>query len=130
MIHQGRSGALVPFNFGEITKQIPELKHLGCEIDFHSFKKPIDSSNVKPELWVELSKVVEKNYSMYDGFVILHGTDTMAYTASALSFLLEILSKPVILTGSQLPLGAIRTDTKRNLITTFDIASAKMLVPE
>jgi len=130
MVHQQKSGALVPFDFGELTKQIPELKELGCEFDFHSFKKPIDSSNVHPEFWIELSKVIEKNYPKYDGFVILHGTDTMAYTSSALSFLLQNLSKPVILTGSQLPLNAIRTDGKRNLITTLEIASSNVSIPE
>jgi L-asparaginase len=130
MIHHQKTGALVPFNFKEVAKQIPELKHLGCAFDFHSFKNPIDSSNVKPGFWIELSKVIEKNYAKYDGFVILHGTDTMAYTASALSFLLENLSKPVILTGSQLPLNAIRTDGKRNLITTLEIASGNVSVPE
>ncbi len=130
MIHDYRTRALKPVDFKSVTEQIPELKHLNCKIDFHSSRKPIDSSNVQPELWIELSKVIEKNYRKYDGFVILHGTDTMAYTASALSFILDNLSKPVILTGSQLPLGVIRTDAKRNLITTVEIAASKTVVPE
>ena len=110
--------------------KIPELKNLNCKIDFHSSNKPIDSSNVKPSHWEELASIIEKNYRRYDGFVILHGTDTMAYTASALSFMLKNLSKPVIFTGSQLPLGVIRTDAKRNLITTIEIVAAKQIVPE
>ena len=130
MIHDYRSKALRPLDFKSITEQIPELKHLNCKIDFHSSGKPIDSSNVQPALWIELAAVIQKNYSNYDGFVILHGTDTMAYTASALSFMFENLSKPVILTGSQLPLGVIRTDAKRNLITTIEIAASTTVAPE
>ncbi len=130
MMHQHGSRALVPINFKSITDQIPELKHLNCKIEFHSAHKPIDSSNVEPSLWEELAGIIEKTYSKYDGFVILHGTDTMAYTASALSFMLKNLAKPVILTGSQLPLGVIRTDAKRNLITTIEIAVADILIPE
>jgi L-asparaginase len=130
MMHDHRTRALKPFDFKSVTEQIPELKYLPCKIDFHSSSKPIDSSNVQPSLWVELAGVIEKNYLKYDGFVILHGTDTMAYTASALSFMLENLNKPVILTGSQLPLGVIRTDAKRNLITTVEIASSSTVVPE
>ena len=129
MIHDAK-GALRPFDFGTITEQLPELKRLNCKIDFHSFKKPIDSSNVQPAFWVELAKHIESKYASYDGFIVLHGTDTMAYTASALSFMLEGLAKPVILTGSQLPLGAIRTDAKRNLITTVEIAVSETVVPE
>jgi L-asparaginase len=130
MMQQQKTGTLIPFNFSDVARQIPELKDLGCTIDFHSFKKPIDSSNVHPQFWNELSKVVEKNYSKHEGFVILHGTDTMAYTSSALSFILDNLSKPVILTGSQLPLGVIRTDAKRNLITSIEIAAGNVLIPE
>ncbi len=130
MIHDAKNGTLKPFDFGKITEHLPELKRLHCSIDFHSFKKPIDSSNVQPSFWVELANQVEKNYSNYDGFIVLHGTDTMAYTASALSFMLENLGKPIILTGSQLPLGAIRTDAKRNLITTVEIAASDTVVPE
>ncbi len=130
MMHSHDTRTLVPFDFGAIKEQIPELKHLNCIIHFHAFSSPIDSSNVDPGFWVELAVVIEKNYLRYDGFVILHGTDTMAYTASALSFMLENLSKPVILTGSQLPLGAIRTDAKRNLITTIQLATTDISLPE
>jgi L-asparaginase len=130
MMQEYRSRTLVPVDFKSITDEIPELSELNCKIDFHSSHKPIDSSNVTPFLWEELATIIEKNYNKYDGFVILHGTDTMAYTASALSFMFKNLSKPVILTGSQLPLGVIRTDAKRNLITTIEIASAARVVPE
>src|SRR5687767_1227798 len=108
MMHHHKTKVLAPFNFSEITNHIPELKHLECKLHFHSPRQPIDSSNVNLTFWVELVSLIEKNYAAHDGFVILHGTDTMAYTASALSFMLENLSKPVILTGSQVPLGAIR----------------------
>jgi L-asparaginase len=124
------SRSLIPINFKSITDQIPELKHLNCKIEFHSANKPIDSSNVQPSLWEELADIIGKNYKWYDGFVILHGTDTMAYTASALGYMLKNLAKPVILTGSQLPLGVIRTDAKRNLITAIEIAVAETIVPE
>lgn len=130
MMHSHHSGSLLPFNFHAITDQIPELKNFNCEIDFFSFRHPIDSSNVQPQFWVELAEIVEKKYPRYDGFIILHGTDTMAYTASALSFMLENLSKPVILTGSQLPLGAIRTDARRNLITSIELAAGEIPIPE
>ena len=130
MMHHHKTKTLVPLNFSEITSHIPELKHLKCKIDFHSWKKPIDSSNVDLDFWKELASVIEKNYSKHDGFVILHGTDTMAYTASALSFMLENLQKPVILTGSQVPLGAIRNDARRNIITAMEIASSNVVVPE
>jgi L-asparaginase len=130
MMQEHESRTLIPVNFKSITDQIPELKHLNCKIDFHASNKPIDSSNVEPSLWEELGSIIGKNYKWYDGFVILHGTDTMAYTASALSFMLKNLAKPVILTGSQLPLGVIRTDAKRNLITAIEIAVADVIVPE
>jgi L-asparaginase len=130
MIQDHKTRSLEPFNFSTIREHIPELKQLNCHIEFYAFHKPIDSSNVQPDFWTELTTVIEKKYNSYDGFVILHGTDTMAYTASALSFMLENLSKPIILTGSQLPLGVIRTDAKRNLITTIEIAAAKTVVPE
>lgn len=130
MVHHHKSKALVPLNFSEITSHIPELRHLKCKIHFHSWKKPIDSSNADIQFWVELATVIEKNYGKHDGFVILHGTDTMAYTASALSFMLENLGKPVILTGSQVPLGAIRNDARRNIITAMEIASSNVLIPE
>ncbi|MBK9415662.1 MAG: asparaginase [Bacteroidetes bacterium] len=130
MIRDHKKRTLIPFNFRTITDQIPELKHLNCHIAFHASHKAIDSSDVQPDFWEELATIIEKKYRQYDGFVILHGTDTMAYTASALSYMLENLSKPVILTGSQLPLGVIRTDAKRNLITAIEIAASKKLVPE
>jgi len=123
-------GALIPFDFGQVNEQVPELNHLGCKLSHFAFDKLIDSSNVTPSFWVQLAKTIQKNYLKYDGFVILHGTDTMAYSASALSFMLENLAKPVIFTGSQLPLGAIRTDAKRNLISAVEIAAGKILVPE
>ena len=110
MMQDPKSNALVPVDFKSLTVQIPELKNLNCRIDFHASNKPIDSSNLEPAVWEELASIIELKYKSYDGFVILHGTDTMAYTASALSFMLHNLSKPVILTGSQLPLGVIRTD--------------------
>ena len=125
-----KKGSLVPFDFGKVNEQVPELNHLGCKLTHHAFSKLIDSSNVTPAFWVELAQTIEKNYSKFDGFVILHGTDTMSYSASALSFMLENLAKPVIFTGSQLPLGAIRTDAKRNLISAVEIAAGKVLVPE
>jgi L-asparaginase len=130
MMHDHRTHALKPLDFKSVTRQVPELDQLNCKIVFHSSRKPIDSSNVQPALWIELAGLIAKNYKKYDGFVILHGTDTMAYTASALSYLLENLTKPVILTGSQLPLGVIRTDAKRNLITTVEIAASSTVIPE
>ena len=125
MMIDSKSGALSPFNFSELQKHIPEIQRFNCKIETTSFKHPIDSSNMHPRVWVELAEIIERNYSKFDGFVILHGSDTMAYTASALSFMLEGLSKPVILTGSQLPIGVIRTDGKENLITAIEIASSK-----
>ncbi len=135
MMQDAKSGTLRPFNFKHLTKQVPELSRFNLELHSVSFKKPIDSSNMHPRVWIELAEIIEVNYTKYDGFVVLHGSDTMAYTASALSFMLENLSKPVILTGSQLPIGIIRTDGKENLITAIEIASAKnkegkALVPE
>lgn len=125
MIEDAGSRSLRPFDFDQIDKQVPELKKLNLLIDTYSFSNPIDSSNMNPHYWKELVGVIKKNYLKYDGFVILHGSDTMAYTASALSFMLENLSKPVILTGSQLPIGTLRTDGKENLITAIEIAGAK-----
>ncbi len=128
------TGALIPFDFSKISQQIPELKLIDKEIDTLSFEKPVDSSNISPDHWVKLSQIIEEHYDNYDGFVILHGTDTMAYTASALSFMLENLSKPVIFTGSQLPIGDLRTDAKENIITSIEIAGSYdgdvPLVPE
>jgi L-asparaginase len=124
MVQDIRSGQLRPFDFGHLQEQIPELKKFDLELSTVSFKKPIDSSEMHPDTWVELAQIISKNYRHHDGFVILHGSDTMSYTASALSFLLEHLGKPVILTGSQLPIGIIRTDGKENLITAIEIAAA------
>lgn len=116
------SGELRPFDFKSLTKQIPELNKFDIELSSIAFKKPIDSSNMHPKVWIDLANIIKDNYKKYDGFVILHGSDTMSFTASALSFMLENLNKPVILTGSQLPIGIIRTDGKENLITAIEIA--------
>lgn len=116
--------ALKPFNFNQILEEVPELKKFGCEIDTYSFDPLIDSSDMQPEFWIRLAGMIQENYSRYDGFVVLHGTDTMSYTASALSFMFENLAKPVVLTGSQLPIGMLRTDGKENLISSIEIASS------
>ncbi|MCX8080297.1 MAG: asparaginase [Bacteroidia bacterium] len=125
MIHHPQTGALTPINFRKIIRYVPELSRLEVQIDTHSLREPIDSSDMHPSVWVELVELIEKNYHHYNGFVILHGSDTMSYTASALSFLLENIKKPVILTGSQLPLGTLRTDGKENLITSIEISCAE-----
>ena len=125
MIHNTDTGALESFNFDHLLKHVPELKQLNINIDAITFDPPIDSSDMEPELWSRIVTIIEENYDSYDGFVILHGTDTMSFTASALSFMLEDLMKPVILTGSQLPIGALRTDGKENLITAIEVAAAK-----
>lgn len=116
---------LKPINFEQIMDNVPELEKLNCRIKVHSFEEIIDSSNMNPAIWSELAGLIEANYHDNDGFVILHGSDTMAYTASALSFMLENLDKPIIFTGSQLPISAIRTDAKENLMTAIEIAKAK-----
>lgn len=123
MIKDFETGALRNFNFDELLNHIPELKLLDCNIITTAFKNPIDSSNMNPEYWVDIAEIIEENYAKTDGFVVLHGSDTMSYTASALSFMLENLSKPVVFTGSQLPIGDLRTDAKENLITSIQIAS-------
>jgi len=123
MIKDFESGALKAFNFDKLLKNIPELKLVACEIETFSFDQPIDSSNMNPEHWTEIARTIENKYNSFDGFVVLHGSDTMSYSASALSFMLENLSKPVIFTGSQLPIGDLRTDAKENLITAIQIAS-------
>ena len=115
--------SLSPVDFEHVFNEIPELNRIDCQLEFRSFKNPIDSSDMRPDLWIELAEFVKSHYNDFDGFVILHGSDTMAYTASALSFLLENLNKPVILTGSQLPIGTLRTDGKENLITSIEIAA-------
>jgi len=134
MQKEPETGSLVPFDFANIQEHIPELKLIEKEIDAISFDKPIDSSDVRPEHWQEMANIIYENYDKYSGFVILHGSDTMAYTASALSFMLENLSKPVVLTGSQLPIGDLRTDAKENIITSIEIAGEyrnnKPVVPE
>ena len=125
MIENPETGALEAFNFDQLQENVPELKRFNYKISSYQFNPPIDSSDMEPALWVQLVEIINHNYDNFDGFVILHGTDTMAYTASALSFMLEDLSKPVILTGSQLPIGVLRTDGKENLITSIEIAAAR-----
>ena len=119
------TAALKTFNFSKLLQRIPELKQLDCEIETISFENPIDSSNMNPDKWVDIATVIADNYALFDGFVVLHGSDTMSYSASALSFMLENVAKPVIFTGSQLPIGDLRTDAKENLITAIQIASLR-----
>ena len=123
MIKDANTGALKAFDFKNLLKRIPELKLLDCIIETVSFEEPIDSSNMNPKFWAEIAEIIEDNYSKFDGFVVLHGSDTMSYSASALSFMLENLAKPVIFTGSQLPIGDLRTDAKENLITSIQMAT-------
>ncbi|WP_420321524.1 asparaginase [Flagellimonas sp.] len=123
MIKDYKTGALKAFNFKELIANIPELNQLDCKLKGISFEEPIDSSNMNPEHWATIATMIEDNYEQYDGFVVLHGSDTMSYSASALSFMLENLAKPVIFTGSQLPIGDLRTDAKENLITSIQIAA-------
>ena len=134
MVNDPVSGSLIPINFGDISDQVPELRKFGYRLRSISFDPVIDSSNIDPSVWVKIADAIYENYNDYDGFVILHGTDTMAYSASALSFILENLEKPVIFTGSQLPIGVLRTDGKENLITSIEIAAEKKnglpVVPE
>lgn len=125
MMQDAKSGQLKPFDFKHLSEQIPELNKFDVTLSAVSFEKPIDSSDMQPSVWVDIAKIIEKNYKKVDGFVVLHGSDTMSFTASALSFMLENLNKPVIFTGSQLPIGMIRTDGKENLITAIEIAAAK-----
>jgi len=117
------TNSLRAFDFNHIFNKIPEMNLLECEVSVHQFSEPLDSSDVGPKEWKEIAQLIEKNYQNFDGFLILHGTDTMAYTASALSFMLKNLRKPVILTGSQLPIGDLRTDAKENLLTSLYYAS-------
>ena len=123
MVKDFETGALKAFNFNQLLERIPELQLLDCTIDTYSFEDPIDSSDMNPEHWITIAEVIEKNYHDFDGFVVLHGSDTMSYTASALSFMLKNLRKPIILTGSQLPIGDLRTDAKENLLTSLYYAS-------
>ena len=125
MIKDYQTGVLRAFEFDNLYKRIPELSHLDCDISVHSFEKVIDSSDMNPQHWITIAEVIEKEYNHYDGFVVLHGSDTMSYSASALSFMLQGLTKPVIFTGSQLPIGDLRTDAKENLITSIQLAALK-----
>ena len=134
MIENPQDGTLQNFQLDQLLLYLPEMTQVGCAIDSYAFTPPIDSSDMEPKVWIKLVEVIANQYHQYDGFVILHGTDTMAYTASALSFMLGNLTKPVIFTGSQLPIGALRTDGKENLLTSIEIASNKIhhhaVVPE
>lgn len=135
MIENAETGALESFNFEQLQKHVPELQRFAFRIDTYQFDPPMDSSDMDPDAWRKLVRIISNNYNQYTGFVILHGTDTMAYTASALSFMLEGLNKPVILTGSQLPIGVLRTDGKENLLTSIEIATdrhsnGQPIVPE
>ena len=134
MVHRPDSGTLGPVNFEQIKDEIPELNKLESTIQTITFDPPLDSSNVNPAVWVKIARTIYENYHQFDGFVVLHGTDTMSYTASALSFMFENLDKPIVMTGSQLPVGTLRTDGKENLITAVEIAAAtrggKSIVPE
>lgn len=134
MVENTETGALETLNFQHLVERVPELEQLGHKVDTYQFEPPLDSSAMGPESWMKIARIIADNYQKYDGFVVLHGTDTMSYTASALSFMLENLGKPVILTGSQLPIGMLRTDGKENLITAIEIAAAKEggfpIVPE
>lgn len=135
MVQDPNTGALSPFNFASMMEAVPSLKALDIDISAHCFENLIDSSDMGPAGWIEIADTIEKNYTQYDGFVVLHGTDTMAYTASALSFMLQNLTKPVIFTGSQLPIGVLRSDGKDNLINAFEMAATvnqdgQPMVPE
>jgi len=125
MMRDPTTKAFVPINFEQIMENVPELERLNCRIKVHSFAEIIDSSNMNPAIWSQLAELIERHYDTVDGFVILHGSDTMSFTASAMSFMLENLAKPIIFTGSQLPISAIRTDAKENLMTAIEIAKAK-----
>lgn len=125
MVQDPETGTFVPFDFELIARNLPDLARLNYKLTVHSFNPIIDSSNMKPSIWVEMAQIIKDNYDHYDGFVILHGSDTMSFSASILSFMLEGLQKPVILSGSQLPIGEIRTDARENIMTALEIASAK-----
>lgn len=121
---QNASGSLAPFNFGKVVERVPELRQLDIRLTVISFPEPIDSSNILIQDWKDMAYIIEENYEQYDAFVVLHGTDTMAYSSSMLSYMLEGLNKPVIFTGAQMPIGSIRSDARENLITALEIASA------
>ena len=124
MIKDKKKNTLIPFNFKALLNAIPELDKMSWELDNVSINKPIDSSNMNITIWQEIAEIIQKHYNTYDGFVVLHGTDTMAFSASALSFMLEHLNKAVIFTGSQIPIGVSRTDAKENIITSIEIAAS------
>lgn len=126
MVKDYKTNALKAFDFDNLKKNIPELNLINCKIETISFDEPLDSSNIHPDDWVEIASIIEVNYSGFDGFVVLHGSDTMSYTASAISFMFEHLDKPIIFTGSQLPIGDLRTDAKENLITSIQIAASQI----
>jgi L-asparaginase len=123
-VQDQETGALKPFRFDNILEEVPELKKFGFNLSSFAFNPPLDSSNISPDAWIQVAELIEQNYDRFDGFIVLHGTDTMAFSASALSFMLENLGKPVIFTGSQLPIGSLRTDAKENLISSIEIAAA------
>lgn len=118
-------GSLVPLPFDRLLGYVPELEKLNCELEHVAFKNPVDSSDASPEFWNDIARIIHHNSEGFDGFVVLHGTDTMAYTASALSFMFENLNKPIVITGSQLPMGSLRTDGRENLISAIEVASCK-----
>lgn len=134
MVRDPETGTLVPFDFGDLYTHFPVLRNFGCRLEFHALDPPLDSSNMTPPFWSMLAQVIFDRYEQYDGFVVLHGSDTMAYTASAISFMLKHLAKPVIFTGSQLPIGVVRSDGRENFINAIEIALArendKPVVPE
>lgn len=131
MVKDAKTGSLHPFDMSKIYEALPVLKELPCELESYRCEPIIDSSNINPEYWINLVNIIEEYYDKFDGFVVLHGTDTMSYTASMLSFMFENLSKPIILTGSQLPLGMIRTDGRENIIGAVEIASSlEVNIPE
>lgn len=123
MVRHPVTGVLRPFPFENIVSEIPELKKAGYHLTTYTYCPALDSANVNPQVWTDIAFLIEENYNRFDGFIVLHGTDTMAYSASALSFMLENLSKPVIFTGSQLPIGSLRTDAKENMVTAIEIAA-------
>ena len=125
MKHDPETGTLVPFQFENILDEIPEFRKTGFQISSYTFNPLLDSSNIGPAVWIKLAELIRENYNRFNGFIVLHGTDTMAFSASAMSFMLENLAKPVIFTGSQLPLGSLRTDAKENLITAIEIAASQ-----
>ncbi len=134
MVQRPHNGTLAPVRFDEILSEVPELTKFNFNIRTITFNPPLDSSNMSPSIWLKIARAIKKNYDLFDGFVVLHGTDTMAYTASALSYMFDNLDKAIVLTGSQLPVGTLRTDGKENLITSVEIAAAytgnKSMVPE